>query len=386
MTAPLRSGDPITVNVALGARAYDIVIGRGLLATLGERIDDAPAGLQGRDRHRRDRGAPSSRGGRSSACRAPASSASPIVVPAGEGIKSFAHASRRSATGCSPPDRARRSRGRARRRRGRRSRRVCRRRSCAAASTTCRCRRPCWRRSTLRRRQDRRSTRRHGKNLVGAFHQPILVIADTALLDTLPEREFRAGYAEVVKYGLLGDAGFFAWLEANWQRRVRRRRLRNAREHAIAVSCRAKAAIVARDERETGDRALLNLGHTFGHALRGGGRLLRQAAARRGGRARHGAGVRVLGPARADCRRRRRRASSRILRRSVCPPMSKPCPAAMADVDAMMDLISQDKKVQARPAHLHPGARHRRRPSSPGDVDARRGSRVPRRKACPATR
>ena len=107
------------------------------------------------------------------------------------------------------------------------------------------------------------------------------MLADTALLDTLPEREFRAGYAEVAKYGLLGDADFFAWLDANWRDVFAGG---PAREHAIAVSCRAKAAIVARDERETGDRMLLNLGHTFGHALRGGRRLLRPAAARRGGR------------------------------------------------------------------------------------------------------
>lgn len=104
----------------------------------------------------------------------------------------------------------------------------------------------------------------HGKNLIGAFHQPILVVADTALLDTLPIREFRAGYAEMVKYGLLGDAAFFDWLDANWKEVFAGG---PARDHAIAVSCRAKAAIVARDERETGDRQLLNLGHTFGHAL-----------------------------------------------------------------------------------------------------------------------
>src|SRR6185295_10365954 len=103
-----------------------------------------------------------------------------------------------------------------------------------------------------------------GKNLIGAFHQPVLVIADTALLDTLPVREFRAGYAEVAKYGLINDAAFFAWLEANWRDVFAGG---PAREHAIATSCRAKAAIVARDERETGDRMLLNLGHTFGHAL-----------------------------------------------------------------------------------------------------------------------
>jgi 3-dehydroquinate synthetase len=104
-----------------------------------------------------------------------------------------------------------------------------------------------------------------GKNLIGAFHQPRLVIADTALLDTLPARELRAGYAEVVKYGLLGDAAFFGWLEANGPAVLGGNP--SARIHAIETSCRAKAAIVARDETETGDRALLNLGHTFGHAL-----------------------------------------------------------------------------------------------------------------------
>ena len=104
----------------------------------------------------------------------------------------------------------------------------------------------------------------HGKNLIGAFHQPVLVVADTDVLDTLPPREFRAGYAEVAKYGVLGDLGFFAWLEANHNDVFKGGA---ARRHAIATSCRAKAAIVARDERETGDRALLNLGHTFGHAL-----------------------------------------------------------------------------------------------------------------------
>src|SRR3984957_19904802 len=103
-----------------------------------------------------------------------------------------------------------------------------------------------------------------GKNLIGAFHQPVLVVADTAVLDTLSPRQFRAGYAEVAKYGLLGDQAFFAWLELNHAEIFKGG---TAREHAIATSCRAKAAIVARDERENGERALLNLGHTFGHAL-----------------------------------------------------------------------------------------------------------------------
>jgi 3-dehydroquinate synthase len=105
---------------------------------------------------------------------------------------------------------------------------------------------------------------RHGKNLIGLFHQPILVLADTALLDSLPPRAFRAGYAEIVKYALINDASFFGWLEHSW-REIFAGGAR--REEAIARSCRAKAAIVGRDEREAGDRALLNLGHTFGHAL-----------------------------------------------------------------------------------------------------------------------
>ncbi|MEQ8666083.1 MAG: 3-dehydroquinate synthase [Rhodospirillales bacterium] len=104
-----------------------------------------------------------------------------------------------------------------------------------------------------------------GKNLIGAFHQPRLVLADTAALDTLPDRELGAGYAEIAKYGLLGDKAFYEWLEDNGagffdgDEQVRR--------HAILESCRAKARIVGEDEKETGKRALLNLGHTFGHAL-----------------------------------------------------------------------------------------------------------------------
>ena len=105
-----------------------------------------------------------------------------------------------------------------------------------------------------------------GKNLVGAFHQPALVLADLTVLDTLPDREMRAGYAEVLKYGVLGDADFFAWLEENGPAVLARDPA--ALEFAVATSVAAKARIVADDERETtGARALLNLGHTFGHAL-----------------------------------------------------------------------------------------------------------------------
>ncbi|MEP1420140.1 MAG: 3-dehydroquinate synthase [Erythrobacter sp.] len=105
-----------------------------------------------------------------------------------------------------------------------------------------------------------------GKNMIGAFHQPSLVLADMDTLATLPDREMRAGYAEVIKYGLLGDRDFFDWLEANGGAVVAREA--KPLQHAIATSIRAKARIVAEDERETsGVRALLNLGHTFGHAL-----------------------------------------------------------------------------------------------------------------------
>lgn len=105
-----------------------------------------------------------------------------------------------------------------------------------------------------------------GKNLIGAFHQPSLVLADLTALDTLPDREMRAGYAEVIKYGILGDSDFFDWLGEHGPEVVTREPA--AIEHAVATSVAAKARIVAEDERETqGMRALLNLGHTFGHAL-----------------------------------------------------------------------------------------------------------------------
>jgi 3-dehydroquinate synthase len=104
-----------------------------------------------------------------------------------------------------------------------------------------------------------------GKNLIGAFHQPCAVAADTDALGTLPEREFRAGLAEVIKYGLIRDPAFLAWLEAHLPRLLARDA--DALTYAIGRSCEVKAAIVGRDEREHGERALLNLGHTFGHAI-----------------------------------------------------------------------------------------------------------------------
>jgi 3-dehydroquinate synthase len=186
----------------------------------------------------------------------------------------------------------------------------------------------------------------HGKNLLGAFHQPVLVVADTEVLDTLPPRQFRAGYAEVAKYGALGDAKFFAWLEAN---RTEIFAGGPAREHAIAESCRAKAAIVARDERETGDRALLNLGHTFGHAL--------EAATGFSDRLLHGEGVAVgmvlaaefsaeLGMiSAADAARLTKHLADCGLPTRL-QDVAGFAQEGLADADALMALMAQDKKVK----------------------------------------
>jgi 3-dehydroquinate synthase len=182
----------------------------------------------------------------------------------------------------------------------------------------------------------------HGKNLIGAFYQPILVLADTAALDTLPQREFRAGYAEVAKYGLLGDAAFFSWLEANWRDVFKGG---PAREHAIAVSCRAKAAIVARDEREIGDRALLNLGHTFGHALEAAcgfsERLLHGEAVAAGMALAFGFSARLGLISAAEAER-----AIRHLDQVGLPTRPKDIPGGLPSVDRLMDLIAQDKKVK----------------------------------------
>jgi 3-dehydroquinate synthase len=185
-----------------------------------------------------------------------------------------------------------------------------------------------------------------GKNLLGAFHQPLLVVADTAVLDTLSPRQFRAGYAEVAKYGVLGDEAFFAWLEANHAGIFAGGA---AREHAIATSCRAKAAIVARDERETGERALLNLGHTFGHAL--------EAATGFSDRLFHGEGVAVgmvlaaefsaqLGMmAEADAIRVKHHLAEVGLPTHL-QDIAGFAQEGLADADALMALMAQDKKVR----------------------------------------
>ena len=181
-----------------------------------------------------------------------------------------------------------------------------------------------------------------GKNLVGVFQQPKLVIADTAVLDTLPPREFRAGYAEVAKYGLIDRPDFFAWLEGNWREVLAGGA---ARTHAIAESCRAKAEIVARDEFETGDRALLNLGHTFGHALEA-------ATAYDGARLVHGEGV-AIGMALAHRFSARMNLASpddaaRVeahLKAVGLPTALADVPGGLPDADALLGYIAQDKKV-----------------------------------------
>jgi 3-dehydroquinate synthase len=262
MTVPLKHSDPITVDVALGDRAYDIVIGRDVLQSLGPRVAALRPGA--RAAVVTDRNVAKHWLEKTEASLAGAAIAtSRVVVEEGEGSKSYAGLER-----------------------------VC------EALIAAKIERndvvialgggvvgdlAGFAAAVLRRGVDfvqvptsllaqvdssvggkTGINSPNGKNLVGAFHQPVLVVADTAVLDTLSPRQFRAGYAEVVKYGVLGDAAFFGWLEANHADIFSGGA---AREHAIATSCRAKAAIVARDERENGERALLNLGHTFGHAL-----------------------------------------------------------------------------------------------------------------------
>ncbi len=182
-----------------------------------------------------------------------------------------------------------------------------------------------------------------GKNLIGVFYQPQLVLADTSALDTLPLREFRAGYAEVAKYGLINRPEFFEWLENNWRDVFAGGA---ARQYAIAESCRVKADVVARDEHETGDRALLNLGHTFGHALEG-------ATQYDSARLVHGEGV-AIGMALAhrfsahmnlaspdDAKR-----VAKHLREVGLPTRIGDIAGDMPPAEKLMDYIAQDKKVK----------------------------------------
>jgi len=181
-----------------------------------------------------------------------------------------------------------------------------------------------------------------GKNLVGVFHQPKLVLADTAALDTLPAREFRAGYAEVAKYGLIDRPDFFAWLEENWREVFSGGA---ARIEAIAQSCRAKADVVARDEFETGDRALLNLGHTFGHALEGavqydGTRLVHGEAVAIGMALAHRFSARMNLASPDDAAR-----VEAHLKAVGLPWRLADVPGGLPDAEALLSFIAQDKKV-----------------------------------------
>ena len=182
-----------------------------------------------------------------------------------------------------------------------------------------------------------------GKNLIGVFHQPSLVIADTDVLKTLPPREMRAGYAEVVKYGLLGDAGFFGWLEQAHDGIFSYDQ--ETLVTAIETSVKAKAAIVARDEHETGDRALLNLGHTFGHAL--------EAWTGYSDRLLHGEGVAIgmclafrfsesLGLCPAGTAER----VTRHIEAVGLPTKIADIPGGKANAEDLVRLMGQDKKVK----------------------------------------
>jgi 3-dehydroquinate synthase len=345
MTAPLRIGEATTVPVALGSRAYDIAIGRGLLAELGQRIAALKPGASAAivtdetvaARHLEAAEA---------ALAAAGIRATPIVVPAGEASKSWD----RLEDVCDRLLDARIERndvvialggG------------VVGDLSGFAAAILRRGLDVVQVPTTLLAQVDSSVggktaiNAKHGKNLVGAFHQPILVVADTALLDTLPAREFRAGYAELAKFGMLGDAGFFGWLEANWQDVFAGGGSSGnfAREHAIAVACRGKAGIVARDERETGERALLNLGHTFGHAF--------EAAAGFSEKLLHGEAV-ALGIVCAFEFSTRlgllpTNDAGRVAHHLAAvglPTRLSDVPALRTTADALMKLIAQDKKVQ----------------------------------------
>ncbi|MET4802100.1 3-dehydroquinate synthase [Bradyrhizobium sp. LB11.1] len=344
MTAPLKHSDPVNVDVALGDRAYDIVIGRGVLSSLGERVAALRPGV--RTAIVTDRTVAKYWLEPTEASLAAAGiSTSRIVVEEGEISKTYAGLEKVGEAliaakierndlvialgGGVVGDLA----------------------GFAAA--------------ILRRGVDfvqvptsllaqvdssvggkTGINSPQGKNLLGAFHQPVLVIADTAVLDTLSPRQFRAGYAEVAKYGVLGDEAFFTWLEKNYSDIFKGG---SAREHAIATSCRAKAGVVSRDERETGERALLNLGHTFGHAL--------EAATGFSDRLFHGEGVSIgmtlaaqfsaeLGMiGEADAARVERHLIEAGLPTRL-QDIAGFAQEGLADADALMALMAQDKKVK----------------------------------------
>jgi 3-dehydroquinate synthase len=333
MTVPVRT-DPTTVRVALGERSYDIVIGRGLIASLGARIEASRPRARvfvvtdgNVELHHLD--------AVEETLAESAIAASQLIVAPGEGAKSFSVFEQV----CEAVIAARIERGdlvialgggvigdlagfaAAAVRRGI---------DYVQVPTTLLAQVD----SSVGGKTAINSAR--GKNLIGAFHQPILVVADTALLDTLPPREFRAGYAEVANWREVFAGGKSSANKAPGG---------GAREHAIAVSCRAKAAIVARDERESGDRALLNLGHTFGHALEAAcgfsGRLLHGEAVAAGMALAFEFSARLgLLPAAEAAR------AVRHLAEVGLPTRPQDIAGGLPDADALMALMAQDKKVK----------------------------------------
>src|SRR5437868_10774755 len=344
MTAPLKRSDSATVNVALGERAYDIVIGRDVLQSLGPRIAALRPGARTAivtDRNVAKHWLEKTEVSLSQSGIA----ATRIIVEEGEGSKTYAGLERVSEALISAKierndlvialgggvvgDLAGFAAAILRRGVG-----LVQVPTSLLAQVD----------SSVGGKTGINSPQ--GKNLLGAFHQPVMVIADTAVLDTLPPLQFRAGYAEIDKYGVLGDQAFFAWLEANHAEIFAGGA---AREHGIATSCRAKAAIVARDERETGDRALLNLGHTFGHAL--------EAATGFSDRLFHGEGVAIgmvlaaelsaelgmIGQSEAD---RVRRHLAEVGLPTHVQDIAGFAQEGLGEADALMALMAQDKKVR----------------------------------------
>lgn len=344
MTAPIKHSDPITVEVALGERTYDIVIGRDVLQSIGSRIAALRPGA--RTAIVTDRTVAKHWLAPTEASLVQAGiPTSAIVVEEGEGSKTYAGLEKVSEALIAA--------------------RIERNDLVIALGGGVVGDLAGFAAAILRRGVDfvqvptsllaqvdssvggkTGINSPQGKNLIGAFHQPVLVIADTAVLDTLSPRQFRAGYAEVAKYGLLGDEAFFAWLEKNHADIFSGGA---AREHAIATSCRAKAAIVSRDERETGERALLNLGHTFGHAL--------EAATGFSDRLFHGEGVAVgmvlaaefsaqLGKIPETDVARIRNHLAAVGLPTRLQDIAGFAQEGLADADALMALMAQDKKVK----------------------------------------
>jgi 3-dehydroquinate synthase len=345
MTAPIRGSEPITVGVALAERSYDIVIGRGLLASVGERIAALRPGA--RAAIVTDETVARHYLGRCEASLAAAGiKAAVVTVAPGEGSKDWPTLQRV----CEALIAARIERGDVVIALGGG---VVGDLAGFAAAVVRRGLDYVQVPTTLLAQVDSSVGGKtaidspQGKNLIGAFHQPVLVVADTALLDTLSERDFRAGYAEVAKYGLINDAGFFAWLEANWRDVFASGGASGSfsREHAIAVSCRAKASTVARDERETGERALLNLGHTFGHAF--------EAAAGFSERLLHGEAISLGMVCAFEFSARRGllppHEAARVARHLAAtglPIHLSQVAGGLPDADRLMALIAQDKKVK----------------------------------------